>query len=62
MIRRLRKGRKLTQTQLAKRARVTQGYVARLESEAALNPSLPTLRRLAKALGVKVTELLEEAR
>jgi transcriptional regulator with XRE-family HTH domain len=44
---------------LAKRARVTQGYVARLESEKALNPSLPMLRRLARALAVPVAELLE---
>jgi len=49
----------LTQTELARRVRVTQGYIARLESEPGLNPSLPTLRRLAKALGVPVTELLE---
>lgn len=59
MIRRLRKARKLTQAQLAKRARVTQGYIARLEGEAALNPSLPTLKRLAKALSVPVAELLK---
>src|SRR5437879_6598989 len=62
MIRRLRKARKLTQAQLAKRARVTQSYVARLEGEAALNPSLPTLRRLAKALDVPVTRLAEKPR
>jgi transcriptional regulator with XRE-family HTH domain len=59
VIRGLRQARKLTQAQLAKRVRVTQGYIARLESEPALNPSLPTLRKLAKALGVPVTELLE---
>lgn len=59
ILRRLRRARKLTQTELARRVRVTQGYIARLESEPGLNPSLPTLRRLAKALGVPVTELLE---
>ena len=59
MIRRLRTRRKLTQAQLAKRAGVTQGYVARLEGEPALNPSLPTLRKLAKALGVPLASLLE---
>jgi transcriptional regulator with XRE-family HTH domain len=38
---------------------VAQGYVAMLESGERKSPSLPVLRRLAKALGVPVTELLE---
>jgi transcriptional regulator with XRE-family HTH domain len=60
MIQRFWKARKLTQVQLAKRAGLTQGYIARLEGEPALNPSLPTLRRLAKALNARVADLLGE--
>jgi transcriptional regulator with XRE-family HTH domain len=42
---------------MAKRAKVTQGYVAQLEA-GQKTPSLAVLRRIAKALGVPVTELL----
>ena len=58
-VRRLRQARQLTQVQLATRARVSQGYLAALEGGLKSNPSLATLLRLAKALGVPVTELLE---
>jgi transcriptional regulator with XRE-family HTH domain len=44
---------------LSKRAKVTEAYVSQLESGARKNPSLPVLQRLAKALGVPVTALLE---
>jgi transcriptional regulator with XRE-family HTH domain len=59
MIRRLREERRLTQESLARKAKVTQGYIAQLEGGLKKNPSLPTLKRLAKALGVPVTEMLE---
>jgi len=59
MIRKLREGQGMTQRDLARKAKVTPGYVAQLETGLRKNPSLPVLRRLAKALGVKVTELLE---
>jgi transcriptional regulator with XRE-family HTH domain len=49
----------MTQEELAKNAGVTQGYIAQLESDLKKNPSLPTLRKLARALSVPVTELLE---
>ena len=49
----------ITQRDLAQRAKVTPGYIAQLETGLRKNPSLPVLRRLAKALGVPVTELLE---
>ncbi|MCZ6626186.1 MAG: helix-turn-helix transcriptional regulator [Deltaproteobacteria bacterium] len=48
----------LSQVQLAKWARVTQGYIAQLEA-GDKTPSLPALRRLAMALDVKVAELVE---
>jgi len=37
---------------------VTRGYLAQLEAGHKMNPSLFTLRKLARALGVPVTELL----
>jgi transcriptional regulator with XRE-family HTH domain len=56
---RIRTGRELTKRALAKRAKVTEAYVSQLESGMRRNPSLPVLKRLAKALGVPVTKLLE---
>jgi transcriptional regulator with XRE-family HTH domain len=58
MLKTRREAKGLTQVELAKRARVTQTYIAKLESGDKQNPSLGTLQRLAKALGVPVTELL----
>jgi XRE family transcriptional regulator, master regulator for biofilm formation len=59
VLRTLREQRGLTQDQVASRAGVTKPYLSQLESGARKNPSLPVLKRLAKALGVPVTELLE---
>ena len=59
MIQRLRGAKGMTQRDLARKAQVTPGYVAQLETGLRKNPSLPVLRRLAKALGVPVTRLLE---
>ena len=55
----LRESKNMSQRALAKKANVTQSYVAQLESGLKKNPSLPVLRRLAKALGVPVAELLQ---
>jgi len=49
----------MKQDALAKRAKVSRGYLAALEAGHKKNPSLAVLQRLAKALGVPVTELLE---
>ena len=54
----LREKQGMTQRDLAKKAKVTAGYVAQLEMGVRENPSLAILRRLAKALGVNVAELL----
>ena len=59
MVKRLREKREWSQPELAKRAKVSQAYLAEIERGTKTNPSLPVLRRLAKALGVPVTELLE---
>ncbi len=55
----LREAKGWTQERLATRAQTTQEYIAMLEKGVRKNPSLETLKRLAKALGVPVTELLE---
>jgi len=59
VIRKLREDRGLTQEQVAKKAGVSKNYITMLEAGARKNPSLPVLKKLAKALGVPVTELLE---
>ena len=48
----------LTQEELAKRAKVARSYVALIESGRKKNPSLDIIKKLARALGVPVTELL----
>jgi transcriptional regulator with XRE-family HTH domain len=58
----LRQGRAAkgwTQRELARRVKVTTPYITQLELGLRTNPSLPVLRRLAKALGVPVARLLE---
>ncbi|HEV8642378.1 MAG TPA: helix-turn-helix transcriptional regulator [Methylomirabilota bacterium] len=59
VMRDLRDRAKLTQEELAKRAKVSRSYLAALEAGHRKNPSIDTLKRLARALGVPVTELLE---
>jgi transcriptional regulator with XRE-family HTH domain len=55
----LREDRGWTMAKLAKEAGVTDAYIAQLETGKRNNPSLVILKRLARALGVPVTELLE---
>ena len=57
-VRRLRHGRGLSADQLAARAGVSKGALVALENAAA-NPNLATLVRLADALGVSVSALVE---
>ena len=49
----------MSQRDLAAKVKVTPGYIAQLETGHAKNPSLDVLKRLARALGVPVGELLE---
>lgn len=58
-LKRLRTAHGMTQVDLAKRAQVTQGFIAQLEGGLKKDPSLATLRRLAKALRCRVSELVE---
>jgi len=54
----LREEKGLTQVDLANKAKVERTYIVKLESGDKKNPSLDILKKLAKALGVPVTELL----
>ena len=56
-LRTLRLKKALTQDALAKKIGVSRGYLARLEM-GRHDPPLSRLRKLAKALGVPVAELL----
>jgi transcriptional regulator with XRE-family HTH domain len=58
VIKKLRNARGLTQEQVAEKAGVSKNYITMLETGTRKSPSLPVLKRLAKALGVPVTELL----
>ena len=58
MIKKLREEKGLSQKALAERVGVTDAYITMLETGVRKNPSLVVLQRLAKALGVPVTELL----
>jgi transcriptional regulator with XRE-family HTH domain len=57
-IRTFREARKMSQGELARRARITREYVNKLEA-GRYDPTVGTLTRIAKALGMKVTELLK---
>ena len=59
VISKLRQRRGWSQAELARRAKVSQPYLNQLESGAkGKSPGVKILQRLAKALGVPVTELL----
>jgi transcriptional regulator with XRE-family HTH domain len=58
-MRRMRQARGLTAVELAKRARVTTGFISQLEHSQTV-PSLHTLQRIAAVLGVSLTYFLLE--
>jgi transcriptional regulator with XRE-family HTH domain len=58
VIKTLRQEKGLSQKALAEQVGVTDAYIAMLETGKRKNPSLDILKKLAKALGVPVTELL----
>lgn len=59
-IRELRKQAGITQKELAATAKITPAYLCYLEKGTRCNPSLNLLERLAAALNVKVSDLLEQ--
>lgn len=50
----------MTQLQLAKKSKVPQGYISELEAGTKKNPGLAVLKRLARALDVPLSELLDQ--
>lgn len=56
-LRKLREAKGMSQEALAKKARITREYVNKLEA-GRYDPTIGTLQRLAKALGVSVMSLL----
>jgi len=58
-IKAVRRHRGMTQDELASRSGIARANIARLEA-GAHSPAIPTLRRLARALGIGVPMLLEE--
>jgi transcriptional regulator with XRE-family HTH domain len=58
-LRRMRQARGLTAVELAKRSRVTTGFISQLEHSQTV-PSLQTLQRIAAVLGVSLTYFLLE--
>ena len=57
-LRRLRVERQLTQEELAQRAGVDYKYLQKLEGQNPSSPTLSTLEKLAKGLGISVSELV----
>src|SRR5215470_13351245 len=58
MLKTLREAKGLTQAEVAARAKVTQTYVAKIESGEKRNPGLEILEGLAVALDVPVADLM----
>jgi transcriptional regulator with XRE-family HTH domain len=59
-IKKLRKQRKLSQEELAKKAGVTYSTLIKLESGANKNPTIRTIQQIAAALEVTLDELTKE--
>lgn len=61
-IRSARRARGWTQEALGARARLERTYVSHLEGQRIKNPTLGSLSTLARALGMKVSELLMDTK
>ncbi len=58
-LRRVRESHRMSQRELARRAGLPYNYVARIEAGRIASPTVATRRKLAKALGAEITELLD---
>lgn len=58
-IRKFRKKRGLTLMNVSEVTKLSPGYIADLEKNKKTNPTMDTLTKLANALGVKVSDLVE---
>lgn len=57
-VKRLRKQKDLTQEQLADKIRVSSTYIGFIE-QGVRNPSIATLDKIARVLGVKLSDLFD---
>ena len=57
---RLRQERRLTQAEVGRKAKLAASYISRIENDR-IQPTMPTLARLAKALGVPVSAVFLDA-
>lgn len=58
-IRRIRKKRNLTQDKLARLADISYTSITKIETGVIKSPSVQTVAKIAKALGVSVDELIK---
>lgn len=58
-LKRLRKGKNLTQEKLARLADLTNNTIIKIEANKNKNPTLDTLKSISKALGASVDELIK---
>ena len=58
-LRKLRQAKKMSQEELAHRADLDRTYISSLE-RCVYSPSIEVLDRLAKALGIEITDLLQK--
>ncbi len=59
-IKAIREQKNISQAKLANDSKITAGYPCELENGVKNNPSFGVLQKLATALGVKVSDLLED--
>lgn len=60
IIRKLREKNGLSQEKLARLADVSNNTIVNIEAGKQKNPTIDTIRKIAKALGVSLEELLKE--
>lgn len=58
-IKRHRKARKLSQDKLSKLADVSQATIIKIESGGIQSPTIDTVQKIAKALGLSVDDLIK---
>ena len=57
-IKKLRNRHKLSQEELAKKAGITYSTLIKIESGANKNPTISTLKKIAKSLSVKIDDIV----
>ncbi|TQS74844.1 helix-turn-helix domain-containing protein [Ornithinibacillus gellani] len=59
-IKRLRKEKKLSISELAERANVAKSYLSSIERNLQVNPSIQFIEKISTVLGVSVNELIQD--